>query len=570
MAHQSAGSFICLGRFLRRRARRLKPAAGLLLPAWLAACAVGPDYQKPNLAVPAQWGKNNPAGAGQQGQDKSAALAGWWRQLHDPLLNQLIDAAIADNLDVATAKARLRQARAMVYQSSGALFPTLDYGGNYNRRRAAGRSPGDAFNGNFDSAWELDIFGGNKRGVEAAQAGFAASREDLRAAMVTLIGDVAANYVEVRRLQAQITMTAEMARSQRSTANLVNNQFKAGQTSALNANNAAGQAADTEAGLPMYRGQLGVAMHRLSVLLGQPPAYISGLLERQDKRAGRIPAPPARLPATIPADILLSRPDVQAAERRLAQATAAIGQQEAQLYPSISLTGNIATNTVNFSDFANYSTIGWAFGPSLTVPLFHGGQLLANVYVAKAERDQNFIAYRQAVLTALQDVEDALVSLHNDRQMAAKKAEAAQAYRNSLRLARGLYESGNTSFLELLTAERSAFSSQSGAIDARASAAKDYISLMKALGGGWDGAVSYGRAEIDDKKTYPHFVKPANIAEPAPDTPQISRQPAAVNGAAGGAGQAAAVKSAPKAAGPAKSAAGAAPFPAAPAKSRTP
>jgi len=494
-----------------------------ILSAMLASCAVGPDYKKPDLQLPAQWNSNK-AGAQTQGQDRSAELAGWWKRFNDPLLNQLVNTAIADNLDVATAKARVREARAMVYQTSGVLFPSLDYGGNYNRRRMAGGSPGDSFNGNFDSSWELDIFGGNKRSVEAARAGFQASQEDLRAAMVTLIGDVASNYVEARRLQAQIAMMSDMARSQRSTSNLVNAQLQAGQASALDANNAAGQAADMEASVPMYRGQLGVAMHRLSVLLGQPPSYISSLIEPKGAKAGGIPVPPSRLPATIPADILLSRPDVRAAERRLAQATAVIGQREAQLYPSVSLTGNIATNTMNFSDFANYSTIGWAFGPSLTVPLFHGGQLLANVYVAKAERDQNFIAYRAAVLSALQDVEDSLVSLKNDIQMAQKKEESSRSYSTSLTLARGLYESGNTSFLELLTAERSACSSMSGAIDARADAAKDYISLMKALGGGWDGAVAYGKREIDDKGTYPHFVKPPAIAALTPDTPQIARK----------------------------------------------
>jgi len=508
-------------------------AAGLFASAGLASCAVGPDYQKPNLAVPAQWSGGpkaaNAAAAGQQGRDQSAALAGWWKNLHDPRLNQLVNAAIAQNLDVASAKARIRQARATIYQTAGALLPGADYGGSYNRRRTAGMDPRDAFNGNFDASWELDIFGGNKRSIEAAQAGFAAAQEDLRNVMVTLIGDVAANYVEIRRLQAQLAMMTDMARSQRSTANLVKKQLQAGQASALDANNANGQAADMEASLPVYRGQIAVAQHRLAVLLGQPPAAIISLTEPAGVKAGGIPVPPARLPATIPADILLSRPDVRAAERRLAQATAIIGQREAQLYPGISLTGSIATNTVNFSDFAKYSTIGWAFGPSLTVPLFHGGQLLANVYVAKALRDQNFIAYRQAVLTALQDVEDALASLKNDRLAAQKKTEAAQSYRASLNLARGLYASGNTSFLELLTAERSASSAGSGAIDARANMAKDYISLMKALGGGWDGAVSYGRREIDDTHTAPHFVKLPNIADLSPDTAQIKRAAPAGN-----------------------------------------
>ncbi|KAA6405476.1 RND transporter [Candidatus Tokpelaia sp.] len=492
----------------------------------LASCAVGPDYKKPDVALPAQWGdKAATTAADAAGQNRQAELAGWWRRLRDPLLDQMVTAAISDNLDIASAKARVREARALAWQTAGALFPSLDSDASYKRRKTGGpfSVTQDHYGGSFDSAWEIDLFGLNRRALEAAQAGFAAAQEDLRAVMVTLIGDVASNYVEARRLQAQLRLSEDTARSQRQTADLIGRKFQTGAVSNLDANNAAGQAADMEANIPRLTGQLAVIKHRLAVLLGQPPAAVNDLIESNYYRqAGDIPVVPGQLPATIPADILLSRPDVRAAERRLAQSTATIGQREAQRYPAISLTGNIATNATHPDNLGKNSSISWVFGPSISLPLFRGGALVAGVEIARAQRDRNFIALRSAVLTALEDVENALVSLKNDKLLAAKETEAANAYQTSLTLSRNLYESGNTSFLELLTAERSYFSARQGALNARAAATTDYISLMKALGGGWDGLVDYRKPEIIDKNTGPHFGKLPTLSEP-PMQPQSAQ-----------------------------------------------
>lgn len=491
----------------KRAAQRAMAACCALLP---AACAVGPEYQKPEIKLPAQWAAGRAmaqrAAGNPQGADRQAELAGWWRRLGDPQLNRLVSLAMGDNLTVAAAKARVREARALAYQTAGALMPSLDSSAGYKRRRATGGPTADSYNGGFDAAWELDIFGANQRALAAAKAGFDAAREDLQAAMVSLIGDVAANYVEARRLQAQLRLSEETARSQRQTADLIARKYQSGAVSNLDSSNASGQAADMEANVPRLAEQLAITQHRLAILLGQPPAIFAALPDFKNSGGG-IPQPPLRLPATIPADILLSRPDVRAAERRLAQATAIIGQREAQRYPAVSLTGNIATAGRSFGDLAKNSTIGWAFGPALSLPLFRGGALAAAVEVARAERDQNFLSYRASVLTALEDVENALVSLKNNRLAAQKKAEAAGAYRTALTLSRSLYETGNTGFLELLTAERSYYSARQGALDARAAAATNYISLMKALGGGWDGAADYRRPEIIDKNTGPHFSK---------------------------------------------------------------
>ncbi|TMV69240.1 efflux transporter outer membrane subunit, partial [Thioclava sp. BHET1] len=200
-----------------------------------------------------------------------------------------------------------------------------------------------------------------------------------------------------------------------------------------------------------------------------------------------IPVPRLPVPRGVPADILTARPDVRAAERSLAQSTALIGVAEAQRYPSISLTGSISTTGGQIGDLAKSSSIGWSFGPGISIPLFHSGALKAAVDVAKAERDQAFLTYRATVLTALEDVENASVALTQDQRKYARLQEAAGAYRQALTLSQSLYKSGSLSFLDLLDSERSLYSAESALIQSRAAITTDYVSLMKALGGGWNG-----------------------------------------------------------------------------------
>ncbi|TIS62482.1 MAG: RND transporter, partial [Mesorhizobium sp.] len=211
------------------------------------------------------------------------------------------------------------------------------------------------------------------------------------------------------------------------------------------------------------------------------------------------------IPTGIPADILLTRPDVRMAERQYAQYTAKIGQAEAARYPSVSLTGDISTTALKLGDLGKNSTIGWSFGPSLSVPLFNGGQLQAAVDVARAQRDQYFVAYKAAVLTALEDVENATVSLSQERIRNGKLASSAKSYGDAARLERTLYKAGEASLLDVLDAERSAYSAEDSLLQSRVSIATDYVALNKALGGGWDGAIDSATPEIIDVKTGPRL-----------------------------------------------------------------
>jgi multidrug efflux system outer membrane protein len=475
--------------------RRFAPL--ILVSTVLSGCVVGPDYEKPTLPLPKSW-----TSGGTATTSRPPELAQWWKRFGDPMLDELVDEAVAGNLDVAKAKARIRESRASYRQAVGALLPSAS-GGTAATRNKSGGDIASQFRAGLDASWEIDLFGANRRAVEAARYGMDAAEEELRATLLTLIGDVATNYVAVRGYQARIALAKRTAASQRQTAAITRNKFEAGGATAADAATASGQASSTEAGIPSLETAYAETVNRLSVLTGRPP---SALADRMEK-AKPIPSPRLPIPAGIPADILNTRPDVRVAEMQYAQATARIGQAEAARYPSASLTGAIATNGTRLGDLGKGSSISWSFGPTLTVPIFNGGQLKAGVDVAEAQRDQNFIAYRAAVLTALEDVENAIVALAQDRIRSGKLNAAATSYREANKIAGTLFQSGSSSFLDVLTAERSLYSAEDSLIESRVAIANDYIALSKALGGGWSGTIDSSKPEIVDTKTGPHLAK---------------------------------------------------------------
>lgn len=478
----------------------------LLLASCLGGCAVGPDYRPPQLTLPNAW-----SNARSKTVSGPPQLGEWWRQLNDPMLDQLIVEAVACNLDVATAKAKIREARASYRQTRGTLFPSINGSASATPSRTASTttngivtptSTGSQFQAGFDASWELDLFGANSRAVEAAYYGLDAADENLRVTLLTLIGDVASSYVEARGYQARAALARRTAASQRQTVALTRTKFAAGATSAVDVANATGQAASTEANIPDLEAAYTETVHRLSILTGGPP---TALVERL-RKAAPIPRPGRPMPIGIPADILLTRPDVRLAEWQYAQYTAHIGQAEAARYPSVSLTGNIATSGSKIGDLGKNSSIGWSFGPTLTVPIFNGGQLKAAVEIAEAQRDQSFVAYRSAVLSALEEVENALVALAQERLKSGSLTVSVRNYRDAESLALSLYESGAQSFLTLLEAQRSLYSAEDSLLRSQIAITTDYIALNKALGGGWDGHVDASKPVITDVNTGPHWV----------------------------------------------------------------
>ncbi|MCX5569017.1 efflux transporter outer membrane subunit [Kaistia sp. K-TC2] len=470
----------------------------LALTTALGGCVVvGPDVEKPTVSLPMKWS----AGSAVK-PSKPPELSQWWQHLGDPMLDDLVNEAVAGNLDVATAKASIREARASYRQTVGTLLPSANGSGAATRSKSNG-DVSSQFQAGLDASWELDLFGGNKRAVEAARYGMDAAEEELRAALLTMIGDVASNYVTARGYQARIALARRTAASQRETAAITRNKFEAGGATAADVATAEGQASSTEAGIPSLEAAYAETVHRLSVLTGRAP----GALVERMKKPKPVPAPRLPIPAGIPADILTARPDVRLAEAQYASATAKIGQAEAARYPSASLTGNIATNGAKLGDLGKSSSISWAFGPTLTVPIFNGGQLKAAVEVTQAQRDQSFIAYQAAVLTALEDVENAIVALSQERIRSGKLASAARSYGEANTVARTLFQAGSSSFLDVLTAERSLYSASDALIESRVAIATDYIALNKALGGGWSGTIDSSKPVIVDKRTGPHIAR---------------------------------------------------------------
>lgn len=494
--------------------RPLRLVSLVLLAGLLGGCAVGPDYTAPSLQMPTGWasGKTMSTKVGDANR-LPPDLARWWEQLNDKTLNGLVEAAVAGNLDVATAKARVRQARASRRQALAALSPLVTGDGNYTRASNGSNvsaqsgdvtvsGPFDSFGAGLSASWELDLFGENRRAVEAATYGLDGAEESLRNTLLVLIGDVATSYVEARGYQARIALARRTAASQRETAALTRNKLEAGSTSAVDVANAEGQAASTEADIPQLESAYQQSVHQIAVLLGQPPASLNQAM----KRSAPIPAPRRAVPKGVPADVLLSRPDVRLAERQLAQYTAKIGQAEAARYPDVSLVGDVSTSATKIGDIAKNSSISWSFGPSVSVPIFNAGQLKAAVEYAQAERDQYFIAYRAAVLAALQDVENASVALGQERLRYRSLDVSSRAYRQAASLARKLYQTGSSSFLDVLDAERSLYAAEDAQLQSRVAIASDYIALNKALGGGWSGVVDTRTPEVVDQMG-PRFVR---------------------------------------------------------------
>lgn len=487
---------------LRRSAR--SPLIFVAITALLGGCAVGPDYSAPSVFLRSSW-----ASADKSQSPAVPDLNRWWTRLNDPLLNDLIEEAVVGNLDVATAKARIREARATHDQSVGALFPTIRSADSATRQRVVSSLPSavtppqemNLYQAGFDANWEIDIVGKHQRGVEAAGRAGEAAEDHLDATLLTLIGDIASNYVAIRGFQARIALAQRTATAQRETARLTRERLDAGATSAVDLLNASGLASTTEAAIPSLQVSYAQTLNRLAVLLGRPP----GELTPRMKRVAPIPKPRLPLPIGIPADVLVSRPDVRNAERLLAAATARIGAAEAARYPTVSLTGNISTTALNIGDVGKNSTIGWAFGPTLNVPIFNAGRLKAAVEIAQAQRDQTFVAYQGAVLKALEEVENALVSLSQERVRASRLASSVSSYREAASLSRSMYRGGSANFLSVLDAERSLYTAEDALVQSRILMVTSYIALNKALGGGWDGFVDTSRPEVVDVGMGPHL-----------------------------------------------------------------
>jgi NodT family efflux transporter outer membrane factor (OMF) lipoprotein len=447
-----------------------------------SACQVGKDYAKPDVAVPEQWTEATDAGP---------IDAHWWQAFHDPKLDELVQRALAGNLDLGIATARVREARAVRDATAGQWDPQVDAGAGFSRGqtsstttsgRLTSSSPRNLFEAGFDANWEIDVFGRRERALEAADAEVDAAVENVHDAQVTLLGEVARNYVEIRGLQRQIALTQQNLTAQQDTAQLTQVRLGAGLSTELDLARAQALAASTQADIPALEGRVRAAMHALSVLLGEAP----GNLARELESATDLPAPPATIAVGLPADLLRRRPDVRRAERELARAVALTGEATAALYPSFSLTGSIGQQSNQIDSLFDADSNAWSLGAGMTAPIFNGGTLRANVEAADARAQQAELAYRRTVLNALAEVETAYANVAKSRERHQSLVASVEGYNNAVRLSTELNRRGIRSFFEVLDAQQQLFRTQSLEALSATDLTADTVALYKALGGGWE------------------------------------------------------------------------------------
>jgi NodT family efflux transporter outer membrane factor (OMF) lipoprotein len=462
--------------------------------ACLAGCVlVGPNYVAPTaseLNVPSSWqGASPTTGTGLE-------VANWWQHLGDALLTRFITQAMQASPDVQSARAKLRQARAQRRLAFGNLWPTINAsssaqhtetsqsgveGGPNGAQNVGVSGSQDLYDVGFDASWEPDIVGGQRRALEAARADEEASWATLRQTYVTLAAEVARNYVDARSAQARIVIAQANLASQSETLALTEWRVQAGLTSSLDAEQARTNVEQVRAAIPVLETSLAEAEHRLAVLMGQAP----GALHDDLATAAPIPHVPAPLTIGIPADILRQRPDVAAAERTLAAATARIGEAAAARYPNLTLSGSVGLQAMTIGALTNGSSLAASVLGKLAQTVFDGGRISAQIDIQNAAQEQSLANYKAAVLGALEDVENALVSIANSQARATALTRAVESARNAALLARDRYTAGIIDFQVVLDTERTVLTVEESLNGAQADNVTAAIQLYKALGGGW-------------------------------------------------------------------------------------
>jgi NodT family efflux transporter outer membrane factor (OMF) lipoprotein len=453
---------------------------------------VGPDYRLPETRPPSKW-------AGAKDHRNVPPPVEWWKVFGDPTLDRLIREAAAFNLDVKQTGARIAGARAQRHGTLAAGLPSLDARGNISQRHndfqtGGGATPfnpasGGFFGGNtlidivqagFDVQWEIDPAGGLFRALEAADASIEAEQNNRRAALVSLMGEVARTYVEIRANQRQVAITRDNLRTQEDTLNLTRARARAGLNSEQEVAQQTAQAEFTRSQLPAFEMAAKQAVYALAVLLAKPPGTMLYLLETE----GRVPEAPVGVAADLPSELLRRRPDVMRAERQLASATAQLGEATADLYPKINLTGFLGMQNTKLSDF---SPIGksWAMGAGIKTPIFNWGRIRANIDNKDALREQTLLAYQATVLNAFKEVEDALIAYAKEQERRAALTQSVDASALAVKLSEERYIRGLTAFLDVLETQRALYQAQSNLVASNARVATSLVALYKALGGGW-------------------------------------------------------------------------------------
>jgi len=453
----------------------------------LAGCAVGPKYQRPALSLAPDWkAEGLPDTAAGEPPEQ------WWKAFHDPELDSLIDRAIKSNLDLKVAAARVAEARAETGVAKSGLFPSLNASAVASRNRQRAIAPGakspafvpiefNNYQGGFDASWELDAFGRVRRGLQAANADARAASESRRALLITVLAETGRNYIELRGLQLRLEIAQKNIRLQQDTLQLTEARAKAGLATELDVSRARAQLETTQSAVPTLQSGIEVAIHHLSVLLGeQPGALRAELLPR-----AALPVLPPEVPAGLPSDLLERRPDVRESEALVMAASARVGEAKADFFPRFMLLGTAGRQASQLHDLTLGMGNFFGAGPAVSLPIFTGGRLRAQLHVQDARLQQAVLTYRSAILAAIEETENSLVSYSQEQLRRARLESAVTSNQDAVQLSGETYRAGLTDFLSVLDAQRELYANEDLLAQSRIVQATDLIALYKALGGGW-------------------------------------------------------------------------------------
>jgi multidrug efflux system outer membrane protein len=484
-----------------------------LLIACLSACKVGPNFVPPIEPTPKEYAETAPPASAAAPPDTA-----WWNQFHDAQLDQLEDQAVAGNLGLKVAYLRILEARVQVQAARAQGLPNLNATASYTREqlglagiaKAKGLDSGSTppavqdlvsslekpinlYQLGFDASWELDLFGKVRRSVEAADAQSKQAVESKNDLLVSLEAEIAQTYFQLRAAQVLQQMTLGLIAAQRDVAELTSSRQRHGLGSESDVQTARAQLASLEAQLPQYEQSIASSRHALAVLCGQTPEAFDAMLGT----ASELPALPQMVPVGIPSTLARRRPDIRSSEEALHAATAQVGVSVASLFPQLSLTGSVGLRNTDTRYLFDWASKFYSAGPSISVPIFNGGALMASVRLSRAEAAAAALSYRSTVLNALQEVEDGLNSLREDAERSASLDTTVAADQRALDINLDAYRHGLVTYVTVLTLQLQTVQARQQLAQAALTQIIDLIKLYKALGGGWQAAGTVKLSGLD-------------------------------------------------------------------------
>ena len=491
------------------------PALAVSLCFALNGCLVGPDFERPQTSTPDVFNRTQAAQAPSKAVESELSPE-WWTLFNDPTLDSLEQQLTDANLDVAAASARLRQSRAEQRIAGAAEYPTLNGDASYNRERGSpngilsllgvpplqtqqsaagntglgvaplpgskGSPPYNLYQFGFDASWEIDIWGGARRGVEAATALSDASYEDRNAVLLSARAELARDYVQLRDTQALLQIARQNLEIARNATKLTEKRVQEGVVTNLDVDNASALAETIESLIPTLESRSETTINAIGLLLAKEPHALEEMLaEPRD-----VPALPEQVPIGLPSELVQRRPDIRKAEAQLHAATASIGMAKADFYPRISLNGSAGFQSLQLSNLATWASGQYVLGPSISLPIFEGGRLTGTLHLREAQQQEAAIVYKRTVLDAWREVDDALVVYDAEQRRRDRLKKVVSLNQNALSIAEKRYKAGAVDFLDVLNVQKQLLDAQSNLEQSKADAAANLITLCKVLGGGWE------------------------------------------------------------------------------------